>query len=381
MTKHHHVDVDAELQRIARDRKQREAKREHKGNGQAAADDVRLLFDCASDVHPRPINWLWPSRLALCKLALLAGFPELGKSQIGIDIAARLSTGDAWPDGGYAPMASTIILSAEDAAEDTVRPRLEAAAADLRRVHILRSVYSGDGTRRTFSLQSDLEALGRKIAELGDVALVIVDPITSYMGAKIDSYKTTEVRAVLEPVAEFAQRFNVAMLGISHPPKHAVGKAINAVTGSLAFTAAARLVFLAIEDAEGERNLFLPVKSNIGRKAAGLGYRIAGRLIADDIPASHIVWDNAPVDMTADQALAADAESVKNATALAEAKEFLRDTLADGAKLAADIQQGAATLGIAEKTLRRAGKAIKIKSFKDTFTGPWMWRLPEDGQA
>ena len=116
-----------------------------------AQSPTRLVFQRASEIEPRNIEWLWPGRLARRKLALIVGEPELGKSQIGTDVIARLTTAEVWPDGGSAPSGSAIVLSAEDAAEDTLRPRLEGAGADLDRVHILRAVYTGE-KRRTFEL-------------------------------------------------------------------------------------------------------------------------------------------------------------------------------------------------------------------------------------
>ena len=298
----------------------------------------RLIFKRASEIEPRAVEWLWPGRIARRKLALLAGDPEQGKSQIGIDIAARLSIADLWPDdSGPAPSGSTLILSAEDAAEDTLRPRLEAAGADLRRIHILQSVVGSEGKRRTFSLQTDLDALGRKMDEVGDVALIMIDPITSYMGVKIDSYRTTDVRAVLEPVAEFAERCSAGVLGISHPPKNVQGKAINAVTGSLAFVAAARQVFLAIDDAENERKLMLAVKNNNGAKAPGLAYRFGQRIVSGGIAMSHIIWDSTPVSTTADQALANANEAIKSGDQTRRAKDFVCDILSDGPMLASDV--------------------------------------------
>jgi putative DNA primase/helicase len=100
--------------------------------------------------------------------------------------------------------------------QSRLRPRLEAAAADLQRVWVLDAVRTKDG-KRSFSLQADLDLLGRKIVEIGDVGMITIDPITSYMG-KIDSHRTTDVRAVLEPLAAFAEQHQVAILAVSHPP-------------------------------------------------------------------------------------------------------------------------------------------------------------------
>jgi hypothetical protein len=144
------------------------------------------------------------------------------------------------------------------------------------------------------------------------------------------SSHTVEVRAVLEPVGRFAEDFNVCVLGISHNPKAPQAKAINAVVGSGAFVHAPRLVFLAIEDPETPgRNLLLAAKNNIGKKCEGLGYRILDdRFVGpgDSIRSVYIAWDNLPVRMTADEALAAHAEKRKS-TAVGDAESFLRERL------------------------------------------------------
>lgn len=336
----------------------------------------RLVFEIVQDVAAARIDWVWPSRLAARKLTLVAGDPGMGKSQMTIDVVARISTGAMWPDGcGAAPSGSTIILSAEDSVSDTLRPRLEAAGADLTRVHVLRATIDRNGARRTFSLQGDLGLLGEKVKALGDVRLVVVDPITSYMG-KVDSHRTSDVRAVLEPVAEFAERHNVSVLAVSHPPKATQAKAMHAITGSLAFVAAARLVFIAIEETDTDRRLLLPVKSNIGVLAAGIGFSIVSATTACGIPTSRVSWSSDPVSITANQALHASAEGVKSDGQVREAEDFLRDVLRNGPVLAKDVEKDATDAGISKATLKRARGRLKVAAAKDGFKGGWTLQLP-----
>ena len=210
------------------------------------------------------------------------------------------------------------------------------------------------------------------------MALVVIDPVTAYMGAKIDSHRTTEVRAALEPLQKFAEQYKVAVLLISHPQKAPAGKALNAVTGSGAFMHAPRTAFLAIKDPDDpSRNLFLPIKINIGTKAEGRGYRIESRFVGpnQNILTSAIVWDNLPVRITADQALEQAAEKRKGSSS-AEAKEFLRDELEAGPKPAKDIDEKAEALGISKITLKRARKKLDVKAEKDGFQGAWILKLP-----
>jgi hypothetical protein len=345
------------------------------GDGAGTTKDGEIITCRVSEIEPRPIDWLWKGRIARGKLTLVAGDPGLGKSQIGIDLHARLSTEAWWPDGvARAPIGNSIILSAEDAASDTLRPRLEAASADLQRIWILDAVRTKDG-KRSFSLQQDLEQLGNKLNEIGNVVMITIDPITSYMG-KIDSHRTVDVRGVLEPLAGFADAHHVAILAVSHPPKASQAKAIHAVTGSLAFVAAARIVFIVVEEPETGRRLMLPTKNNLAAMPLGLAYRLEQCLVSNDIVASHVVWDREPVTISANQALADEREYAKGDDALREAKEFLREALADGPRPAKDIEDQAKQAGIAGRTLDRARQMLKIRTSKDGYQGPWMWTPP-----
>jgi putative DNA primase/helicase len=333
-----------------------------------------------SAIEPRPIEWLWPSRIAAGKLTLFAGDPGLGKSQIAIDIAARITTGSNWPDDGRAPVGNVIILSAEDGIADTLRPRFDAAGGNLERARAVTSISAKDGSHRTVSLQADLGLLGHEVRQFGGVKLVVIDPITSYCG-KVDGNSTTDIRAVLAPLSEFAERHELAIIAVSHPPKSAAGgKALYAVTGSLAWIAAARTAFTIVEDAdEPDRRLFLNSKNNLARFAPGLGYRLMQRIVTGDCLTSHIEWDNAPVTVSADQALAATAGGSEARTAREEAEQFLRDLLAGGPVSAREGEKQARELGIASRTLKRAREKVGVVAEKGGLKEGWTWRLPPEG--
>ena len=60
------------------------------------------------------------------------------------------------------------------------------------------------------------------------MALVIIDPISSYMG-KTDSHKNSEVRGAFEPAGEMAERLRVAILSITHFSKAGAGNSAKAL--------------------------------------------------------------------------------------------------------------------------------------------------------
>ena len=279
----------------------------------AEVDPGLLVIRCASEIEPERVEWLWPGRIAVGKHTCIAGEPGTGKSQLATYIAAQISMGGAWPcDEGRAPQGSVLVLSAEDGEADTIVPRLHAAEADLGRVHIISAVRTDCRSSRGFNLQADIELLERKIAELGDVALVTIDPISSYLG-KTDSHKNAEVRGVLEPLSAMAERTRVAVLSVTHFSKSGAAnatKALHRFIGSIAFIGAPRMAFAVIEDADDkDRRLMLAAKNNLAVLSQGLAFKLRQTIIAKGIVASRVDWDAEPVTITANEALAAEAGS------------------------------------------------------------------------
>jgi putative DNA primase/helicase len=348
---------------------------------------AHLISRCAADIIPKRIDFLWPGRIARGKHTAIAGEPGDGKSQLSVYVAATVSRGGEWPcDEGRAPIGNVIILNAEDGAEDTVVPRLIAAGADRKRVHIVSAVLQNDGKgRRTFNLQFDLALLEQKIAEIGNVALVIIDPISSYMG-KADSHKNAEVRGALEPASEMAERLRVAILSITHFSKSGAGnnsKALHRFIGSIAFVGAPRAAFAVIEDTDNEgRILFLHAKNNMAAKPQGLAYRLVQTPVdgeaGQSIVASYVVWDNEPVVVSADEALRA-SDGGGDRTAKEDAIEFLQAALADGPVPAAEVNRMAREHSLTAKTIRSARERLGVTIERDGF-GPGsksLWSLPK----
>jgi hypothetical protein len=343
-----------------------------------------LSTRCLADVEARPVQWLWPGRIARGKLTIIAGNPGLGKSQITASIAAVITTGGRWPvDRQHCDPGHVLFLTAEDDPADTLRPRLDAADADLSRIHIVDGVtagYASDGTRvtRTFSLEADVQALGAKLAEAGDVAAVVIDPISAYLG-NTDSHKNADVRGLLAPLSELAARHKTAIIGVSHLSKAPGAQALMRVSGSLAFVAAARAVYLVTADQRDKaRRLFLPMKNNIGPDTTGLAFRIEGTTIATaagPLATSRVLWESEPVPITADEAMQAES-AFGSTSALDEASEWLREVLADGSLPAADVLDRAKAEGIAGKTLQRASKALRVQKTKQAMAAGWLWSLP-----
>ena len=132
---------------------------------------------------------------------------------------------------------------------------------------------------------------------------MIIDPITAYMG-EIDLHKMAEVRAVLHPLTMIADKYGVALLGITHLRKSGDGDAVLLVTGSLGFTAASRAVYFVLQDEKNRRRrLFLPAKNNLGIDSGGFAYTIEATTVAAAIETSRLIWEPGAVEGTADDEL------------------------------------------------------------------------------
>jgi len=358
---------------------------------------IALESVCAADVEIEDFNWVWPNRFALGKIGLIVGMPEEGKGQLLSDIIARVTRGATWPcNEGTAPLGNVILLSAEDDIKDTITPRLIAPGADLKRVTILKMMREA-GKERMFSLISDLYALRLKVLEIGGVILIVIDPVSAYLGiGKIDSFRATDVRAILSPLKQFAEDLEGAILGIMHFNKKTdITNLMLRVSDSLAYTAASRHVYGIIDDPDNHRKLFVRGKNNIARAeqktlAFSFGEREVGtsKKTGRPVRAPYIVWHPDPVDITATEALRA-ASECKSPSEIDNAKHFLEALLSNGPVSSNDVKEAAKENGISLSTLRRAKENLGIDVRKD---GPpnekgertWQWHLPskkEDERA
>lgn len=340
---------------------------------------------CLADVEMEPINWLWRKRLARGKLNIIAGQPGLGKSQITALMAAMVSRGGAWPDGTKCPSGSVVFICCEDDAADTIAPRLDAANADRSKVHILDWIVeqADQGPRkRSFDIGKDAEIVRDLCMQFGDVALIVVDPVSAYLGAA-DSHKTSDVRAALAPLQTIAADVGACVVLVSHLNKGGTdASAMSRVAGSGAFVAAARSAWVVGQHPQDETSrVFLPLKNNIGDDKTGFSYQIKGAVVAGKIETSRVEFDTTALEIKAEDVLAAGATSSTPAGGAAEreAVQFLMEELANGAQPASELKARAKQAGIAWRTIERAKTKLGVRTEKDHAPGGgWRWRIPSE---
>lgn len=349
------------------------------GNHAVFSEGPRAILRRGDTVTPRAVDWVWPGWLPAGKMAIIGGAPGCGKTTIAGALGATITTGGRWPDGTRARPGAVVIWSGEDGVEDTLAPRMMAAGADMSRVHFVDGIRE-NGKRYPFDPARDMAPLAAAMQEVGDVRLLVVDPIVS--AAAGDSHKNAEVRRSLQPLVDLAEAKGCALLGVTHFTKGTQGRdPVERITGSLAFGALARLVMVAAmgNPGSGPERLLVRAKSNLGPNGNGYGYAVEhGHLVPGypDIETSRVLWGS-PVEGTARELLSEAEEAEAPAPARTAAAEWLGELLAGGPVESAEIRKAARDAGFTWGTVRNAKDMLGIKAKKSAMQGGWVWQVEE----
>lgn len=326
------------------------------------------------EINPEPVSWLWRGWLAEGKFHLLAGAPGCGKTTTACALAATITRGGLWPDQSQAPVGDVLVWSGEDDIADTLVPRFLACGADMARVRFVGSV-AVNGTQAAFDPGSHMPLLEAELSRHESIKLMIVDPIVSAIEG--DSHKNAEVRRGLQPLVDLAAKHSIALIGISHFSKGTQGRnPTERVTGSIAFSALARVVMIAAvsDSPTGVNYVLARSKSNIGPSNGGFGYQLSFPEIPGfpGVIGSCVHWGDA-IEGNARDILSASEEDGGDSSSRNEAKEWLSDKLRDGAVASSYLKNEGKAAGYSWRTLERAKKDLGAKAHKNADTGQWEW--------
>jgi hypothetical protein len=237
----------------------------------------------AAEVREEPIEWLWHDILPRAALSVIVGMPSSGKSWFSMMVAARVSAGCPFPthEQFRAEQGQVLILQSEDSWANTCTRRLRLEGADMSQVHFVKGMKHKDAIRPV-DLSTDLEKVRQRMRELGNVKLIIVDPLDAYVGLTrhFDTHKGREVRLALRPLEIFIETEQVAVLGIMHLNKSQISAVIHRISGSAAWAQVPRAIWAIVpkRDTPDVRQ-FLSVKSNtvrdVDRRLAEFCFRIS----------------------------------------------------------------------------------------------------------
>jgi len=325
-----------------------------------------------SEVEPQPVEWLWEPYVARGKLTILAGEPGAGKGWIAMSIATSVSRGASLPNPYEGlpkslEIGTVLYFSTEDGLADTIRPRMDGMGADVGQIFVsdqpLTLDDSGFEELRQFALQKEPD-------------LIVIDPLQSFMGGKLDMHRANETRPFLHRLKALAEEVGCAIVVLCHISKSAGSRrAVFSVLGSIDIAGAARSILLVGQDDEAsnpnEMRLaggIVHVKSNIGPIGPAIGFCV---------DRGQFGWTGR-CEMTEHDILGGGPKGSES-TPIQEAVDFLNQALSGGSTPANTVLKDAKAQGIADRTLNRAKRKLGVvsrKFEKGTAGYPgWEWRL------
>lgn len=329
-----------------------------------SAPSAKLALRSADEITPKVTPWLWRNRIPLGMLSFLSGQQGLGKSTILADLAARVSRGDGALEGTDVRPRGVLFIALEDSAECTTRPRLEAAGADLARVYIA-SANEGEW----WTVAEDAAELERTITAL-DLGLVVIDPITSHLGAGTDSHKDASVRRELSKLAAVAERTGAAIVYVMHLRKSS-GDALSRTSGSIAFTALPRCGLVLGPSTDDPNVLVLALaKKNVSPGAPSLALRIV-----EHGTSSRVEWLGEARESADEVCATAEERKPLRVSQAQRAELFLRALLAHGPVPSGEIFERAKESRIGEKAVHAAGIKLDVEKLPMGKGQPWAWSL------
>lgn len=315
---------------------------------------IELKMIRMSEVQSQEIEWLWYPFIPYGKLTIIQGDPGDGKTTMVLNLAAKLSKGEALDENmKVTEPVNVIYQTAEDGLADTVKPRLELAGADCERIIVI------DESDKSLSMVD--ERLEEAIVRTG-ARLLILDPIQAYLGGGMDMNRANEARDMTKKLGALAEKTKCAIILIGHMNKASGNKAAYRGMGSIDFFAVARSVLL-VGRVEGESNTraVVQIKNNL----AAFGHPKAFALSEEGFQ-----WIG-DYEITVDEVLGGIAPK---ANKMELAKQMLRE-LAEthSAVLSNEIFDRADELGISKRTLENAKKELGIRARK--INNAWYWEL------
>lgn len=234
----------------------------------------------AQNVADERLEWLWNGQIPLGQMTMLDGPGGVGKSCIGLDIAARLSRAEPMPgDKTIRGFERSLIIASEDDLP-VLRGRLIAAGARLEFIDLLPDPI----------LLPSRAANLRAICEQGQYRFVVCDPIYSCFDRGLSANAELDVRAVLAPLRTIARDLKLAVLLLRHLNKDVGAEPTIRGMGSVAFSNYCRSSLFIWGGFNGTyETVMRQIKTNNGPISQKWPYRIEGvELPTGSFP--RVVW-------------------------------------------------------------------------------------------
>ena len=310
-----------------------------------------------SEVNKKEVDWLWYPYIPYGKITLLQGDPGDGKSTCMINIASSISAGLPLPDGKAHEPQTVLYQCAEDSISDTIKPRLEAAGADCKKV-----VYIDTEDEMLSLYDSRIEETIKNL----NVKLVILDPIQAFLTQCGDMQSAIKMRNVMHRLANIAETYNCAIVLIGHMTKASSGKQLYRGLGSIDIAAIARSVLM--------------IERNKNNPTIRYMFQIKNSLASEGSAVSFALDESYGFQWIGKCRLLSEIESENNydfnkMNKHEKAVELLKIMLSLEPVKTKDIMLRLKNFGISERTARNAAKEMNIKPYRKQ--NVWYWEIEE----
>ena len=331
---------------------------------------------CIADVVEKSVEWLWHNTFPKDQVSFLVGKPSSGKSFFTMMVAARVSRGESFPTQCEYPVdqGQVLVLQVEDSIARTCKKRLRWEGAYENNIHFILGTRDKHGITRPVDLSTDLEKVKQKMVELGNVKLLIVDPLSAYVGVKrnMDANSERDVRDALTPLMAFAEQEDIAVIAIVHLNKSLGADPLQRLMGSATWGQTPRLVWAIVKDREDpELRHFLMNKTNevseTEKKKAEFVFRIENNQIT-------VVPDVQPMDIREAMGPEPPEDAKERRGKLKIALSFLEEQKAKGTRELSAREVNQLFPDISGNTWSQARRKLKIDT-KQAPGGGWLWIL------
>jgi len=349
-------------------------------NDEDEAVTVSMMGTSYADIEMLPTNWLWPDKIPSGAICWWAGKGGCGKSASLCDLIARVSSGLAFPDGSPNTLGPKKVLfgSSEDDTQRTLKPRLEAARANMANIIRLDGVVTRDGIHSMFSLKDNLPLLIKVLKNNPEIGLVCLDAISSFWG-DVNSNAETEMKPLMDELKRVLEQTQCTFVGIIHNNKRSDSDALGKVMGAGCIANSARAVFgfgFDPEDETRKRRMMSLIKCNLTESMDGLYFTIESAKVGD-LTAARVVWGEKHSN-TADDVIKAENDKKYNrreSKMIDRALAWLPPKLEKGPRLATElIAEAKREEGISYDVLTTARHKLGITSRQAT-TGVHEWTM------
>lgn len=316
-------------------------------------------FKNLADFETLPVEYLIEPLLPIGVTSILDGNPGMGKSFLSLGMTAGVTKTGKFGDLRVTRKGRVLLLNDEDDPSRVLRPRLEAIGADIDKIRVIDTAFTLD--------DEGVDILRREILS-HEPTLVVIDPLTNFMGGGVDMYRPNEANAFMRPLHRLAKEFDIAILIARHLRKQASDNAMHMGQGSMAFGGAVRSgMIVTPHPTQANLRVLAHYKSSYAKEAESQAFEIA---TPPKGGAARVIWQG-PVDMSANELVA---QSSVQDSVLDRAVRALEDYLTSEPAKARDVIAAMKKKGVQERTLDRAKKKLGVVSGK----GPGAkWKLPD----